>query len=433
MGASRQIVTLLAPICFYAAAHAQQALVIEGGTVFDGTGRVRPNSSILVRGDRIESIASSGELSVPAGAQRIDARGKFVMPGMIDVHFHFNVRSDPRVSPSLPLLFLANGVTTLREIGNWIEEENKAWLSEVAAKGLPAPRLLFTGPTIDGRETALPDQSIVVFDENEARRAARRLMDEGATSLKVYSKLPLGLLAAVVEEASKRGVPVYGHLGIVDPRDAIRAGINGLCHTNMLIAAVLPPLQSEAFRQAVLRVPNPGSIEAWANVDPMGERATALMELMKSHHINLDPTLALHEPVREGKGPAVRNQSFRNMTAFTVRYHRAGGLVTVGSHGKAPYAEPGFAYLREMEILAEAGMPASDVLVAATRSAAEALRLKDRGVLAPGKLADVVLLDADPIANIANAGKVHAVILGGKILDRAALLAAAPRMAGSNR
>lgn len=320
MTASRPLTAFLMLICVCAAAHAQQVLVIEGGTVFDGTGSVRPDAGILIRGDRIEAVGPFRELSVPRGAQRIDARGKFVMPAMIDVHFHFNVRSDPRISPSLPLLFLANGVTTLREMGNWIEEENKAWLSEVAAKGLPAPRLLFTGPVIDGRDTALPDQSIMVFDSDEARRAANHLMDEGATSLKVYAKLPLGLLAAVVEEASKRGVPVYGHLGIVDPRDAIRAGINGLCHTNMLIAALLPPRQSEAFRQAVLRIPNPGSIEAWADVDPAGERATALIELMKSHHVNLDPTLALHEPVRDQKGPEVRRRAFRNMTAFTVRY-----------------------------------------------------------------------------------------------------------------
>ncbi len=409
---------------------AGQTLAVEGGTVFDGTGAVLANHTVIVEGERIREVVPSAAARVPAGARRIDARGRFVMPGMVDVHFHFNTRSDPRVSPSLPYLFLAQGATTLREMGNWIAEENGAWLESAKARGLPAPRLLTTGPVIDGRDTLLPTQSLVVLDAEDARRAANRLMDEGATSLKVYNRLPLGLVRVVVEEAHKRGVPVQAHLGVVDPRDAIAAGLDALSHTNQLIQALLAPREAEAYRQASLREANPGSIELWARVDPEGERVTALIELMKKHRVALDATHALHEPSAESKEHELRRRSFRNMVAFTVRYQRAGGLVAMGSHGMAPHSAPGFALHREIEIHVEHGMRPADALQAATRVGAEALRLKDRGVLKPGMLADIVVIDGDPLSDIRALTRVGAVILGGVELDRRKLLATATKKTG---
>ncbi|MGH9672626.1 MAG: amidohydrolase family protein, partial [Bryobacteraceae bacterium] len=388
--------------------------------------------SIVVEGALIREIVPSDRVQAPPGAVRIDARGKFVMPGMIDYHFHFNTRSDPRHSPVLPFLFLANGVTTLREMGNWIAEENKVWVDSAKARGLPAPRLLTSGPAIDGRDTLLPTQSMVVLDAEDARRVANRLMDEGATSLKVYSRLPLSLLRVVVEEAHKRGVPVQAHLGVVDPRDAAAAGLDGISHTNNLIQALLPPREAEAFRQASLREPNPGSFESWSRVDPAGARASALIEIMRKHGVSLDPTVALHEPSADSREHESRRRAHHNMATFDVRFHRAGGKLVMGSHGMAPYAAPGFALLREIEVHVEHGLSPADALQAATRVPAESLRLKDRGVLAPGRLADIVVLDGDPLMDIRNLGKVSTVILGGVEVDRARLRAADARRTGEN-
>jgi len=127
------------------------------------------------------------------------------------------------VSPWLPLQFLANGVTTLREMGNRIDEENRTWIAETQKRGLDVPLLLFSGPVLDGPNTPLPDQSIVLMDEVDARCEARRLMGTGATSLKVYSRLSLSLMKIVIEEAHRRNVPVHAHLGAVNSRDAIDA------------------------------------------------------------------------------------------------------------------------------------------------------------------------------------------------------------------
>lgn len=409
-----------------AAVDAQEKwLAIEGGTVFDGTGTVYRDAVLLIRGSHIEKLAHAGEVEIPDGAARLDASGKFLLPGFVDLNFQYT----PQTIPWLPLLFLANGVTTLREISNWIEN-NETWLADVRARGLPTPRLLYSGPLLDGTNPANPDRSLVLLDELDARRAVNHLVDQGASSLKVYFRLPLTLLEAVIDEADRRGVPVHGHLEIVDARDAIRLGLDGIEHTTSLGRALIPEKDSEAYRQAVLLdngVRADGRYRMWAGIDPEGERATSLMELMLEHDVNLDATLAVFEPRLGEEGSEERWRAVRNMAAFTVRYHRAGGSVTIGSHGGVPNAHWGFAYQRELEVHVEAGMAPADVLQAATRAGAAALRLDDRGILAPGKLADVIILDADPLADISGVGSIYAVILGGEILDRTTLLAARPR------
>lgn len=435
MRAARAWFVLCGMLAGAASLHAQDRwLAVEGGTVFDGTGAVHENATVLVRGDRVERIGPAGQVEIPAGAQRIDASGKFLTPGFIDLHFHYSPGPHASIdgtgtdaNPELPLLFLANGVTTLREMGQWIRD-NEDWLGTVEARGLPAPRLLYSGPILDGFNTAYPTISRVLLDEMDARMAANELMDRGATSLKVYFRLSLAQVAAVIEEADRRNVPVHGHLEIVDPVAAIRLGMDGIEHTRSLGRALVSPKQAEEFRQAVLRESihrGAGGFALWAALDPAGPRADALIELMLERNVNLDGTLAVFEPEFGEEGRDVQWAAMRNMAALTVRYAKAGGPVTMGSHGLVANAPPGLAYQREMETHVEAGMTPAETLIAATRMGAEALRLSDRGTLAHGMLADIVLFDASPLEDIANARRVHAVILGGQLLDRDRLLATA--------
>ena len=409
-------------------------LAIEGGTVFDGTGAVHENATVLIRNDRVEGIGPAGQIEIPVGAERIDATGKFLTPGFIDLHFHYSPGPHASIdgtgtdaNPELPLLFLANGVTTQREMGQWISD-NENWLTTVRTLGLPTPRLLYSGPILDGRDTAYPTISRVLLDEMDARMAANELMDRGATSLKVYFRLSLAQVAAIIEEADRRNVPVHGHLEIVDPIAAIRLGLDGIEHTRSVGRALVSPKRAEEFRQAVLRESihrGEGGLALWATLDPAGPRADALIELMLERNVNLDGTLAVFEPAFDEEGRDVQWAAMRNMGAFTVRYAKAGGSVTMGSHGLVANAPPGLAYQREMETHVEAGMTPAETLIAATRMGAEALRLPDRGTLAHGMLADIVLFDASPLEDITNARRVHAVILGGRVLDRDRLLGTA--------
>ena len=212
----------------------------------------------------------------------------------------------------------------------------------------------------------------------DARLAANELMDAGATSLKVYFRLSVSQVAAIIEEADRRNVPVHGHLEIVDPTAAIRLGLDGIEHTRSVGRALVPPKQAEEFRQAVLRESihrGEGGLELWAALDPAGPRADALIELMLERNVNLDGTLAVFEPEFSEEDREVQWAAMRNMAAFTVRYAKAGGPVTMGSHGLVANAPPGLAYQREMETHVEAGMTPAETLIAATRAGAEALRL----------------------------------------------------------
>jgi len=414
-------------------------LAIEGGTVFDGTGAIHEEATVLIRGDRIEMIGPTGQVDIPAGAERLDATGKFLTPGFVDLHFHYSPSESGTIdgsgtdaSPELPLLFLANGVTTLREMGLWIED-NELWLADIRARGLPTPHLLYSGPILDGTNTAYPSISRVLLDEMDARRVTNELIDQGATSLKIYFRLPLNLIRAVVEEADRRNVPVFAHLEIVDARDAIRVGIDGIEHTRSVGPSLVSPKEGEAYRQGVLlesmhRAPNVGSGPLWAGLDPSGARADALIELMLERQVALDATLAVFEPAFDEEGAEQTWAMVQNMATFTVRYAQAGGPVTMGSHGVVANAPAGLAYQRELETHVEAGMTPSEVLQAATRVGAEALRLGDRGTLAHGKLADIVLFDASPLEDISNTRRVHAVVLSGEVLDRDRLLASAQQL-----
>ncbi len=424
---------LLAAACLVAESAAAQErwLAVEGGTVFDGTGAVLEDATVLVRGDRVEWVGPAASAKIPAGAERLDATGGLVTPGLVDLHFHYSPGSWASIdgsgedaSPELPLQFLANGVTTQREMGIWIED-NEAWLASVRAAGLPTPRFLYSGPILDGKDPAYPTLSRVVLDELEARVAANELIDAGATSLKVYFRLSLAMVKGIIEEADKRNVPVHGHLEIVDPRDAIRLGLDGIEHTRSVGRALVGPKRAEEFRQAVIRESahrGPGGLELWASLDPRGPRAEALIELMLEREVNLTATLAVFEPPMAAQGEDVRWAAVRNMAAFTLKYAEAGGQVSMGSHGVVANAPPGLAFQREMESHVEARMSPVDVLVSATRMGAEALRLPDRGVLAHGKLADIVVFEGNPLQNIEDARNVRAVVLGGEVLDREALL-----------
>ena len=414
-------------------------LAIEGGTVFDGTGAIHEEATVLIRGDRIETIGPTGQVDIPTGAERLDATGKFLTPGLIDLHFHYSPSEsgslDPAlnnpINPELPLLFLANGVTTLREMAIWIED-NELWLADIRARGLPTPHLFYSGPILDGTNPAYPSISRVLLDEMDARRVANELIDQGATSLKVYFRLPLNLIRAVVEEADRRNVPVFAHLEAIDARDAIRVGIDGIEHTRSVGQALVTPKEAEAFRQILLRETRPQStlhsVHMWAGLDPSGARADALIKLMLERQVALDATLAVYEPAFDEEGADQRWAAVQNMGAFTVRYAQAGGPVTMGSHGLVANAPAGLAYHRELEAHVEAGMTPSEVLQAATRVGAEALRLGDRGTLTHGKLADIVLFDADPLEDISNTRRVHAVVLSGEVLDRDRLLASAQQL-----
>jgi imidazolonepropionase-like amidohydrolase len=302
----------------------------------------------------------------------------------------------------------------LRDPGAWIESYEGARQS-----GEPIPRLFLTGPHLDNPPAAYPRNSLIVRDEEETRLAVNRFIDDGASAIKVYFRLPLGLIRVVTETAHARGAVVVAHLEIVDARDAIRAGVDGIEHATSFGTALLPLRDAEAYRQSMLAdnaYRNEGRYQVWSQLDLDGPQAGDLYRLIVEQGIFVSPTLAVFER-RDGDDNAtdVHVRGFENMLRFVGRVRKAGGRVVVGSHSFVPHAERGWAYQREMELLVEAGLTPIETLVAGTMENARFFRVEDRlGSVEAGKLADLLLIEGDPLEDIRAMRNVRGVMLNGR-------------------
>src|SRR5687767_8011387 len=210
-------------------------IIISGARLIDGRGGPPiENSVVVVEGDRIVAAGPRGSVRLPAG-ETFDASGLTLLPGLIDAHFH-------RGSLQLPNMFLNNGVTSVRDPGAW----NQSY-DPVKKLGVPIPRLFLTGPHLDMAPAAYPANSLLVNDPEEARAVVHRFVDEGATALKVYFRLPLATIRAVCEAAHQRNIPVTAHLEIVRADDAIEAGLDGIEHVTSVGTAIADSMEAEKF------------------------------------------------------------------------------------------------------------------------------------------------------------------------------------------
>ena len=252
---------------------ADAPLVLDNVRLVDGTGAPPIAAGrIVIRDGRIAAAGAADSVAVPEGARRLDLAGRTVTPGLIDLHFH--IEDDPR----LALRQLSHGVTAFRDPGQW--EHKFARLRQmIAADALPGPRIFTAGPHIDGERPAYPNDAVVARDADEARRLAGRNIDEGATSLKIYFRLPLAGVRAVAATCRARGVPCTSHNELLDAADVLEAGVHGFEHVTSLGPSLLPRVQAEAYRQAVLLsndARRDGRYSAFAGLDLDGPEARAL-------------------------------------------------------------------------------------------------------------------------------------------------------------
>jgi len=388
--------------------NATRIVAIVGATLIDGRGGAPLlDAVVIIRGEKIVAAGKRGSVSIPAGAEVIDAKGLTLLPGLIDSHFHID-GDDP-----LPALYLTHGITSVRDPGQWTEAY------DVARKGpAPIPRLFLCGPHLDSPPPAYPTDSYLVRDAEETRNAVNRFADEGASGIKVYFRLPLALIRVAVETAHARGLPVTSHLEIVDATDAIRAGVDGVEHATSFGTALLPLREAEKYRQAMLADNNArreGRYKVWSTVDVDSPRAAAVFKLIVEHGTVVSPTLAVFERQPGDKDTTEMHvRAFKQMEAFVGHAFRAGAHVVVGSHSDVPHAKRGWAYQRELELLVDSGLTPMQAIVAGTMENARFFHASDRlGSIEPGKLADLILVEGNPLQNISDMRRVKRVMLGG--------------------
>jgi imidazolonepropionase-like amidohydrolase len=385
-------------------------IAIVGARLIDGYGGDPVEDAVVVvRGTRIVSAGPSSQVAIPTEAERFEAGGLSVLPGLIDSHFH------SRNDVIRPVEFqLKHGITAFRDPGHPFR-----FYDAVRATDKTMPRIFLCGGHLDAYPPVWPDQAVVITDAEHARRTVNEHVDAGASAIKIYLRLPVEHIAAACEAAANRGVLVTAHLELVDADEAIRAGLRGIEHVTSFGTALAEPGAAARFKAAI-RDDSAARHQLrhwlWSTIDlDTSPRVRPLLDLVVRQRVFISPTLAVFEKRNGDKGVSdAEVAGFANMVKFVGLCHQAHAKVVVGSHTSARHAEVGRAYQRELELLVQAGLTPQHAITAGTWHNAQFFGVDDRlGSIAPGKLADLILVDGDPSRDIASLRNVRRVMLNG--------------------
>ena len=416
-----------------------RSTVFTNANLFDAeSGTVRAHTTVVVTGDRIAAVGASGSVAVPRDAKVIDVGGKTLLPGLWDMHVH--------ASDDDGLQNLAAGVTTIRDLGGGDPTETLRLKERVDSGTHIGPRMLLAG-LMDGPGPYAGPTQILVSTPDSARAWVNWLADRGYQQVKMYSSLDTALVRVVTAEAHKRGLRTSGHVpNGMTAEEFVRAGVDEIQHVNFLFL--------NFWRDSVKDTRTPERFTAPAQraalLDLQSERVQSFVRLLRERQIVLDPTLVAFEGMfvgRPGKfdpgaaefvdrlPPSIRrsllggglpvpdslDQRYRDSFAAFLKMIKTmydGGVpIVAGTDGFS-----GFSLHRELELYAAAGIPASEVLRIATINAAKVMhRDTDLGSIAPGKLADLIIVDGHPEQRMSDIRRVVYVMKGGKVYDPAAL------------
>lgn len=380
------------------------------------------DQTVLVSDGRITAVGPANQVTVPPGARTVDAAGKFLIPGLWDMHVHTSW--DRHFTAPL---MVAHGVTGVREMFGKDLPAIFRFRRAVAAGQALGPRIVTAGRIIDGPDAAWPG-SIRVATAAEARAAVDRVRASGADFVKVYSGLSHEAYVAVAEEARHVGIPFAGHVPrTVSVEEASDLGQRSVEHLDGVAAAAarddVDSLFARFRRHGTWQTPTLTVLRVGA--DPNDPRLRANPDL---RYVPL-PLRALWGLVRRmaagSPSPAqaqARRDAFTRQLALVERLSRDGVPLLAGSDEPNPYTIPGVSLHDELALMVQAGVPPATALAAATRNPALFLGAQDSlGTVEIGKRADLVLLDASPLDAIRNTRAIRAVVADGRLLDRAML------------
>ena len=430
---------LLATACIMTSAPPEAPdLAVRNVRIVHGDGRVTPRATLSVRRGRIAAIKPGEDRGGLRARHEVDGAGCTLLPGLIDAHVHVT-------DWALPLL-LRHGVTTVRDLHN-----APAYILPLAREDAAnRPRIVAAGALLDGPGSFWKDARII-STVADARAAVRDQVAAGAGVIKIYSRLPVGLIGAVVQEARARGTPVAAHLGRTTAIGAARAGVSSIEHLSGIAeAASDQPGRLLAAHDDFLAGWTMFERE-WARLDPA--RLDGIARALHAGGVVLVPTLALHEafsrladpdllrdPSLAGVPPHVLERDWdpkdimnraqwtpdtmREFKAalpvlqrFVASYVRMGGRVVAGTDTPQQFVVPGASLHRELQLYVAGGLTPAAALKTTMADAADLLGISDRaGTIEVGKDADLVLLDADPLADISATMRIRLVIRGGSVV-----------------
>lgn len=482
MPAAPLVVAAGACLTVLATVASAQGQVIDRVTVIDvAAGAARAEQRVVIEGRRITAAGPAAQVPIPAGTVVLDGRGKFLIPGLWDMHVHLPGADSETHALTL---FLANGVTGVRDMSTGIDALLR-WRSATAEGTTPGPRVLGAGMLVDGLPHVYPAfMTFPVTTPAEARHAVDSLVRRGVDFIKAYEMLRADVFAALADQARARGIPLAGHLPLaVSADDAVRAGLRSFEHLrNMEVSCSSKADSLRAVAVAMLDAgkDQPGmalrssihtALRARAYETFDEARCDALIRLMAEHGTWHDANLVLgtqlafrHDTTTRfqrwvpylapaqrssftrpsgppgrgaGRGGLPRDEVLRRAEwalRLVKRMHDAGIRLLPGTDWPNAAMVPGAALHEELALFVRAGLTPAQSLRTATLNPAVYLGLADSlGTIDAGKVADLVLLDADPLQDIRRVSQVNTVWRAGQRFDRARLDAMLDGLAKAGR
>lgn len=413
-------------------------LAIVNANLFDSqTGESIPRSTVLVEGNRIKAVGADGKVAIPAGAERIDARGRALLPGLADMHVHLGETEGVQ--------HLAAGVTMVRDMAN-DPDALFGFQRRIEAGEEVGPRIFMSG-IMEGPGPFAGPTKVLIDDEAKAREAVDNYAKLGYQGVKIYSSIKSELVPVIARLAHEKGLRVGGHVpAYMTARQFIEAGADEMQHINFVFL--------NFFFDEVKDTRTPARFTTVAQrgskLDLNSSEVRSFVQLMKDKQVVLDPTVTVfytmftRQPGAVGPGyaqiasrlpPQVRRslltgglpipkgseQQYQDSADALLRMikllYDSGITLVAGTD-----ALPGFTLHRELELYVQAGISAPEALRIATLNGAKVLdREADLGTIAPGKLADMILVDGDPARRISDIRKTDLVVKDGKVYEVGAL------------
>lgn len=400
--------------------------------------RILENQTVIVQGDSIIQIGSTSEVFIPEQTFRIDGRDKYLMPGLADMHFHNENESDF-------VLCLANGITTIRNM--WGDTKHLEWRRRIENGDLLGPAIITSGPLLDGPPPIWAGSTVIETVE-QAREAVIEQKRAGYDFIKIYDRLSLEVFNAIMDEAEKQKIPVAGHVPFAV---GLERFLNSGVVSNEHLTGYMELIQADDF-------PGKGEddpvsrLRSWMYLDE--QKIPAVMD--KFDHSNIwncvtlvvyqslvspskaqgllkrpemqyvDPLMrASWDPSNDPRWEGLNEKDFEHrrkmdliLKQLTGTLHKKAGGILLGTDCQNKLVIPGFSIHRELQNLVDAGLSPYEALKAGTSDAAVFLGENTFGIVAPGKRADLILIEGNPLEDVSHVKELKGVMVKGKWLPQ---------------